>query len=230
MEHPLTWFSLIPLLKELPVHVSGALFVGLLLIILSFIYYRKLKGTKDALIPDSRLTLRNLMEIIGEWIISLLEDIIGPEGRKFLPLVGTVFIFILFSNLLGVIPGFSPPTSNINTNFACAITVFLAYNYYGIKAHGWRYGKHFIGPVWWLFFLFLPVELISHLFRPITLSVRLFGNIHGDHTVLENFLELIPWTGMPALIMTLGIIVSVVQAFVFALLTMIYISFAIAHE
>lgn len=229
MEHPLTWFSLIPLLKELPVHVSGALFIGLLLIVLSIIYYRKLKSTKDALIPDSRLTLRNLMELIGEWILSLLEEIIGPEGKRFLPLVGTVFIFILFSNLLGIIPGFSPPTSNLNTNAACAITVFLAYNYYGIKEHGWRYGKHFIGPVWWLFFLFLPVEVISQLFRPLTLSVRLFGNIYGDHTVLEKFLEFVP-LGMPALIMVLGIIVSVVQAFVFALLTMIYISFAIAHE
>ncbi|UCD85436.1 MAG: F0F1 ATP synthase subunit A [Deltaproteobacteria bacterium] len=229
MEHPLTWFSLLPLIKDLPVHVSGAILVGLLLIVISFVYQRKQKSIKDALIPDPKFSLSNLMEVIGEWILSLLDDIVGPEGRKFLPLVGTVFIFILFNNLLGVIPGFSPPTGNLNTNAACAITVFLAYNYYGVKAHGWRYLKHFIGPVWWLFFLFLPVELISHLFRPITLSVRLFGNIHGDHTVLEKFLEYVP-LGMPAMIMILGIIVSLVQAFVFALLTMIYIAFATAHE
>ncbi|HUU50518.1 MAG TPA: F0F1 ATP synthase subunit A, partial [Nitrospinota bacterium] len=139
------------------------------------------------------------------------------------------FIYILISNLLGLIPEFYPPTINLNTNFAIASIVFIMYNYYGFRENGLSYIKHFTGPMWALAILYFPIEIFSHLFRPVTLSVRLFGNIFGDHNVIEIFQGLIP-IGVPVLFMFLGIIVAIMQAFVFALLTIIYIALAVSHE
>ena len=143
--------------------------------------------------------------------------------------MGALFIYILFSNLLGLIPGFLPPTDNLNTNVACALTVFIFYNYQGFKAHGFAYLKHFMGPIWWLAPIMVVIEVISHLVRPASLSVRLFGNISGDHLVLGIFSSLVP-IGVPVIFLFLGLFVSVIQAFVFTLLSMVYISLATAHD
>jgi len=231
-EHaPFLWFSYMPFLGNLPHQVSLALFVLGALTILSFVAFRKkpMNAQAESLVPSDRLTLRNVFELITEMFLKFLDDIIGSRGREFLPLIGTLGFFILFSNLLGLVPGFLPPTDNLNTTVACALVVFLATHYYGLKAHGFKYIKHFFGPVWWLAPLMFIIEIISHLARPLSLSMRLFGNIMADHMLLSmallapSLLILL----VPPLAMILGVFVSLIQTFIFILLSMMYISFAI---
>jgi F-type H+-transporting ATPase subunit a len=225
-----TWLSYVPFIGGLPHQVSGALFVLLILSLLSYLAFRKVAlEIPTAIVPSSRLTLRNLFELFTEMILKFLDDIIGPRGRKFLPLIGTLGFFILFSNLLGLVPGFLPPTDNLNTTVACALVVFFATHYYGVKAHGFKYLKHFLGPVLWLSPLFVIIEVISHLARVLSLSMRLFGNIMADHMLLSltlltpSLLVLF----LPPLAMFMGVFVSLIQTFIFILLSMVYISLAI---
>lgn len=229
MAQPFTWFALIPGVRDWPVHLTNAIFVAVLLIILSVVVYKNVRSSSQSYLPDEKISSRNIFEVIIEWLYNLMKEIIGHGAEKYVPLIGTIFIYILISNLLGLVPEFYPPTININTNLAIAAVVFFMYNYYGFKENGVGYLKHFIGPMWAIAVLYVPIEIISHLFRPVTLSVRLFGNIFGDHNVIEIFQELIP-IGAPVIFMFLGIIVSVMQAFVFALLTVIYIALAVSHE
>ncbi|MGQ9694284.1 MAG: F0F1 ATP synthase subunit A [Thermodesulfobacteriota bacterium] len=230
-EHaPFTWLGYLPLIGNLPYQVSGALFILAILSTLAYFAFRRIALFEpDELIPSEKLNIRNFFEIFTEAVIKFLDDIIGPRGREFLPLIGTLAFFILFSNLLGLVPGFLPPTDNLNTTVACALVVFFATHYYGVKTHGLKYIKHFMGPVWWLAPLFFIIEIISHLARVLSLSMRLFGNIMADHTLLSltlltpSFLVIF----LPPLAMFLGIFVSLIQAFIFTLLSMVYISLAI---
>lgn len=226
---PETLLTKLPPLKGLPVHIVHMGVVSAILIGISIYFFIKLKRSENYLLPEKRLSLRTFFEIITEFFYDLLEGLMGEEGVKYVPFVTSIFIFILFSNLLGLIPGFYPPTMNINTNAGIAIFVFIAYNYFGFKKHGLSYIKHFMGPVIFLAFLFLPIELISHIFRPVSLSVRLFGNIFGDHTALETFTDLVP-IGVPVFFMALGLLVSIIQALIFALLTAVYIVLSTGEE
>ena len=151
------------------------------------------------------------------------------EARRYLPLVGTLFMFILFSNLLSLIPGFIPPTDTLKTNLALAGLVFLLTHIFGVRAHGIKYFKHFLGPFLPLAPLMLPIEIISHIARPVSLSMRLLGNISADHAVVLAFFGVIPFL-VPVPFLVMGVFVSVVQAVVFSLLTTVYISTAVAHE
>lgn len=231
-EHaPFMWFSYVPFIGSLPHQVSVALFVLLALTLLSSIAFRKKSAGPpgEALVPSDRFTLRNIFELFTEMILKFLDDLIGHRGREFLPLIGTLGFFILFSNLLGLVPGFLPPTDNLNTTVACALVVFFATHYYGIKAHGFKYIKHFLGPIWWLAPLFFIIEIITHLARPLSLSMRLFGNIMADHMLLSTALlapSLLVLLVSP-LAMVLGVFVSLIQTFIFILLSMMYISFAV---
>lgn len=230
MEHDaFNWFFLIPFLREQPIHVITSVFVVILIFVLCIRSYKKLRNPAENLVPEGKFSLKNILEVSVEALLSLIESVMGREGRKFVPLIGPLFIYIFISNLLGVIPGFLPPTDNVNTNAACAVIVFLAYNYYGIKEHGIGYLKHFTGPIWWLAFLMAPIELLTHLFRPLSLTLRLFGNIMGDHTVLSIFSHLVPLV-IPIAFICLGIFVSFIQALIFSALSMMYISGAISHE
>jgi F-type H+-transporting ATPase subunit a len=176
--------------------------------------------------------LQNFIEVVIEAFHSLLEQMIGHQGRQFLPLIGTAGLFILTSNLLGNIPGFQPPTANWNTTVALAVTVFVLYNYYGIRKHGLlAYLKHFCGPVWWLAPLMFPIEFIGHLARPVSLSIRLFGNIFGEESVIVILLAL-TWLVMPYVIwlgimLPLSLFTAAVQTFVFIMLSMVYIAGAV---
>jgi F-type H+-transporting ATPase subunit a len=143
--------------------------------------------------------------------------------------IGTLFVFIFASNLLGLIPVFQPATDNMNTTLALGLFVFLYYNYAGFKAHGAAYLKHFLGPVLWLAPLMLVIELASHLFRPLSLALRLRGNILGDHIVLGVFSGLVPYL-LPVIFYGLGVFVAFMQAFVFCLMTMVYISLSTSHD
>lgn len=187
--------------------------------------YLKLKSPPK-LVPSDKVTLGNILEAVIEFILGLIEDIMGRSGRRFIPLIGALFIFILVSNLMGLLPGFLPPTENININAGCAIIVFLFYQTMGFKEHGPSYLKHFAGPIWWLAPFMFAIELIGHLARPFSLSIRLFGNIMGDHKVLEIFSNLVPVI-IPVFILALGTFVSLIQALVFSLLSTIYISLAL---
>lgn len=199
---------------------------GILLFSLCFIALRK---GKDHTIPEPKLTLRTLGELLVEGLDRFIVTVLGEEGRKYLPFFGSLFLFILIGNLMGLVPGLGSPTTNLNTNFGLAVIVFLMTHILGFKYHGIGYLKHFAGPVPWLSFLIFPIELLSHFVRPISLSVRLYGNMNGDHLVLFMF------TGMthlfiPVIFLFLGLFVSLIQATVFTMLSMIYIRMATEHE
>lgn len=172
----------------------------------------------------------NLLSAILDFWRNVANSLMPEEeAKKHLPFVFSLFVFILTMNLMGLIPGFMPPTMNINTNIGLAIFSFLYYNYWGFKHHGLGYIKHFLGPFLPIAFLYFPIEIISHTFRIVSLSVRLAGNMTGDHTVLEIFTHL-TYVVVPVAFLVLGTIVSLVQAFVFSILSLIYIALAIGEE
>lgn len=228
MEHGFNWVSVIPVLQDLPTHVAFGLIIVTVLILMAIAVSRKMATAGNYLIPERTLTLRNTFEMAIEAILGLIHDTMGEDGKYFLPLLGSLAFFIFFSNISGQIPGFVPPTDNLNTTAACALIVFFTTHIYGFKVNGMKYLKHFIGPVWWLAPLMIPIEIIGHLARPLSLSMRLFGNIFGDHMVLSVFVLLVPLI-VPLPMLLLGIFVAIVQTFVFMLLSMIYISGAISH-
>lgn len=230
MEHEeFTWAGLIPWLRDLPPHVSNGLIVSVVLLVLVLLGFRQLKRSENELVPEPRLSFRNFLEITVENISKLVLDTMGERGREFILIIGTLALFILFNNLSGLVPGFLPATDNVNTTFACSLTVFVMTHYYGIREHGVKYVKQFIGPYLWLAPLYFPIELIGHLARPLSLGLRLFGNITGDHLVTAIFFSLIPLF-IPLPVMFLGLFVAFVQTFVFILLSMAYFAGAISHE
>ncbi len=174
--------------------------------------------------------LQSFAESIVDAFRGLLVDLMGEEGKRYLPMIGTIGLFIFFNNLAGLFPGFISPTSNLNVTVGSAIFVFLYYHYTGIKKHGvLKYIKHFAGPYPWLAPLFFPIEVISHFSRPLSLSVRLFGNIRGEDTVIMILAFLIPYI-VPLPMMALAVFTSFVQALVFTLLAAVYIAGAIEES
>ncbi len=189
---------------------------------------------KEPLIPDEKMSFRNLSELLAEFIMGLGDGIMGKHNRKYLPFICTLFLYVLVMNLMGLVPGFSGPTDEIPRglmfNAGIALTVFFLYNFWGIKEVGFKnYLKHFLGPVPAIAPLLFLIEIISHMFRPLTLSVRLAGNMTADHTVLSTFIDLTKVV-IPVIFYGLGTFVSFIQAFVFTMLTMLYIGLATAHE
>jgi F-type H+-transporting ATPase subunit a len=222
--------DVIPFLNLLPHHVSNAIIVIVLLMIIAILGSRALrKESKRYFVPEGRLTFRSAGEMIVEGILNIVKENMGPRGPEFMMIIGTLALFIFLSNILGLIPGFHSPTENINTPAACAITVFVLTHYYGVREHGIKYLKQFIGPVIWLIPLMLPIELIGHIVRPVSLSIRLFGNIFGDHRAVAVFFFLFPLL-LPLPMMLLGLLVAIIQTFVFILLSMTYFSLAIEEH
>lgn len=208
------------------IHITMSIVAFIIITITSLLIWNKLRDPDASLLPDDRPTLANFFEIIIAALIRMMWDVMGPDARRHIPLIGALFIYILVCNLMSVIPWIRPPTENVNTNLACAVVVFVYYNYVGIRAQGIRrYFRHLAGPIIWIAPLMLAIEIVSHLVRPISLSVRLFGNIMGDHMVLGLFSDLVPFI-VPTLFMILAIFISFIQAFVFTLLSIIYISLA----
>jgi F-type H+-transporting ATPase subunit a len=187
-------------------------------------------GGDAALVPASNMGPRNLMEIYTSAIWELVATNLAPrDARTYFPLIGTLFIYILFSNMLGLIPGFLPPTDNISTNLAMSLSVFLIFNLAGLKRQGFAYVKHLAGPIWWLIPLFLPLEVVGLCVRPVSLSLRLAGNMFGDHMVFGIMSSLVPPL-VPIAFLGLGIFVSFIQALVFSLLSLVYIALALGGE
>jgi F-type H+-transporting ATPase subunit a len=234
-------------LPGIPDHVTYTWVVMAILAIAAFVASRNV-----ALVPRG---LQNFFEVVLEQFQQLIDDVIGPEGRRFLPLIATLGLFILLGNLLGLVPGMNGPTTNLNTTAACALVVFFSYHYIGVRKQGaLTYLKHFMGPVPLLLKpLMFVIEVISHLARPLSLTLRLFGNMTGGHILLAIIFflmgldGLIGWAlsgspigavvggvgGLVMIVFTVGflyplkILVSFLQAFIFVMLTMLYISGAI---
>ncbi len=233
-QHGFTWLSLIPGAEHMPQHVLMALIIATLLLITTaiarFQLMQVVRSPGGGLIPEPKLTYRNFFEVIAESLFKLTENVIGHHDAPiYFPIIGTLFVFIFFSNLIGLVPGFLPPTDNLNTTLALGSFVFVYYNFAGFRAHGLAYLKHFLGPVLWLAPLLLIIEVASHVFRPISLALRLRGNINGDHVVLSVFSSLVPYL-LPVVFYGLGVFVAFVQAFVFCLMTMVYISLSTSHD
>ena len=195
-------------------HVIYSWFAIILLVVLAVLATRRIE-----MVPTKG---QNFFEIIISGMEEFMVDITGEEGRWFFPIIATIFIYVATCNLMGLVPGFYPPTASINTTVSCAIPVFLFTHFIGIKYHGIKYIKHFLGPVWWLIPIILPIEIIGHVARVLSLSFRLFGNITGHELVLAILFMLAGAFFAPLPIMAMGIFVSLVQAFVFFLLSVMY--------
>ncbi len=209
-------------------HIVAALLVFIVLAVLSLMAKYQMRNLQKVLIPSPKFNLLNFFELILQACFNLMRDIIGPDYRRHIPMVGTLTIFILFSNLLGLIPGFIPPTDNLNTTLSCGLLVFFYFNYQGFRVHGIGHITHLANPIgaWWGWFLsplFLPIELIGLLVRPFSLGIRLAGNMIGDHKVVFAFAGVLPFL-LPLPFMLLGLLVSLIQTAVFCILTCVYIS------
>ena len=243
-----TWFSFIPGFRELESqyveqldtslllgnkivdlhYIPMAIFVSILCILLGLRYVRSLKNDPNGgVIPESRFNLRSIVEVVCDYALGMMAGMMGEKAaRHFLPFIGTFAFFIMFGNLIGLVPGFLAPTDSVNTTAACAILVFIATHVYGLKENGWDHIKHLMGPIWWLAPLMFPIEVISHIVRPVSLALRLAGNMIGDHKVVTLFIGL-TFIVVPVPIMALGVIVCMVQTLVFCLLSVVYIAMAI---
>ncbi|MEZ4409975.1 MAG: F0F1 ATP synthase subunit A [Polyangiales bacterium] len=230
-------------LSELPNHFSYppntpvtleyftlGVFAVLVVMVFVMIARARVMNTKAAVVPEGKLTVASFMESFVEATYGLLADVMGHEDAKaFLPIIGTCAVFIFFSNVMGLIPGFSPPTSNFNVTLACGLIVFFATHIYGIKRQGGAYFAHFVGPMPILAPLMIPLEIISHLVRPLSLAIRLAVNLFVDHLVLSVFTSMI-FLLVPVPILVLGVLVVILQTYVFCLLSTMYIQLAVEHH
>jgi F-type H+-transporting ATPase subunit a len=231
LEHPSPLVALVnwllaPLHIHAPDHVVFSALICLIVLALGLAIRSKLS-------VDNPGTLQIVLEDVVSFFVSQLEAAIGPKGRRFLPLLGGLFVFIWIGNMMGQIPGLGAPTSNINVPFACAITLWLYYHLVGIREQGvLSYLKHFAVmpglPIAMAPLIFV-IEVISHLSRVLSLTLRLYGNIYGEHLVVLIIASIIPFL-MPLPIQFLGLIVGTLQAFIFLILGSIYLSAAVAVD
>jgi len=224
---------------RIPWVIWSALFAAGLLLASGALVRSRLAAANGGLVPDAGFSLRNVLELLVEMLRGLAEQNMGPHWRRYFPIIGTIFFFILISNLMGLVPGLAGSTSSADTTWAWATISFVVHQYVGIKEHGFGYVNHFLGPslfdlkiggrkihVRALAPLYAPIELVSHLSRVFTLAVRLLANMFADHTVVGVWLLLVPAV-VPAAFMGLGVMVAFLQAYVFAMLSMIYIGLAL---
>jgi F-type H+-transporting ATPase subunit a len=210
-------------------HVGFNLIVAsVVLIVLAYFGGRKFRKSK-AVEPSGKLDFSTFFEIAIGALYSFTKNSLDKRAKPLFFLTGGLACFILFNNLIGLIPGFLPPTEQFNTTVVLGLTVFVVYHILGIQEHGFSYVKQFLGPVWYMSWLILPIEIISHCVRPLSLSLRLFGNITGDHMVGGVFFSLVPVI-VPVVTLGLGLFVSGIQTFVFLLLTLVYMSQAVSHD
>jgi len=217
---------LAPLHIHVPDHLVFSALICLIVLVLGLI-------VRSRLSVDNPGKFQILLEDIVGFFVGVLESNIGPKGRKYLPLLGGLFVFIWIGNMMGQIPGLGAPTSNINVPFACAITLWLYYHFEGVRAQGvFKYIKHFAvmpGVPIAMAPLIFVIEIISHLSRVLSLTLRLFGNIFGEHLVVLIIASIIPFL-LPLPIQFLGLVVGTLQAFIFLILGAIYLSASVAVD
>jgi len=253
MPHGESWFNLLPFYAwaehaaaslSKPVNDEGLSYAhepigvqhvfALLLVVLILLFFAVsasgLRNTKSAIVPEDKFSIRTFIELFVTTTYTMMSDIMGKKAAKFfLPLIGTCAFVILVSNFLGLVPGFTPPTDSLNTTVAMSVVIFFATHIFGLKENGVAYLKHFMGPVIFLAPLFVVIEMISHIARPLSLSIRLMANMFADHQVLSQVSGLVRWI-VPVAPMMLGSLVCVVQTLVFCILSTVYISMAIEHH
>jgi F-type H+-transporting ATPase subunit a len=209
-----------------PLHLFPDYVVMVIIVTALLVVVFSLASRRLSLVPSGRQTV---LEMIFEAFDGLAVDTIGPEGRKYVAVIGTVGIFVFSCNIIGLVPGFMSPTSKLNVTIGCALVVFFYYHAQGVKAQGLKYFKQFLGPIPALAPLMIPIEIISHFSRPVSLSMRLFGNIFAEELLILIMASIIPFF-LPLPFMAVAIFTAFIQAFVFVLLACIYISGAVAHE
>jgi F-type H+-transporting ATPase subunit a len=218
--------SLVGIQVKNPEHLVPDYIVMSLIVMTFLMLFFGLASRKLALVPSRR---QSALELIIQTFEGLITDIIGPEGKRYLPLVATVGLFVFSCNMLGLVPGFMSPTSKLNVTVGCALVVFVYYHWQGIKAQGLlKYLKHFMGPIPAMAPLLVPIEIISHFSRPVSLSMRLFGNIFSEELLIVIIASIIPFF-LPLPFMAVAVFTAVVQSFVFILLSCIYIAGAVSH-
>lgn len=223
------WTQLIPGVGHENAHVATLALTSVACVGVGLYAKSQLGSGAKATVPSGKFSVRALFEMNAEFMSGLCDSVIGKTGRTYAPFFSALFFFILVNNLVGIIPGMTPATENLNTTIAFGIFSFLTYNFLGLKENGWSYLAHFAGPVIWLAPLMVVIELVSHFIRPITLGLRLANVMTGDHTVLSVFLDLVPF-GVPIPFYVMGLLVCFIQAFVFTLLSMVYVALATAHD
>lgn len=210
-------------------HVGfDVLTTSVILITLAFVGGQKFRKSK-MVEPSGKLDFFTFFEVVIGGIYTFIGDFLHEKAKPLFFLLGSVALFILFNNLIGSIPGFNPPTDQFNTTIILGLIIFIATHVMGVMVHGASYIKQFLGPLWWLAPLIFPIEIISHLVRPLSLALRLFGNITGDHKVGGVFFGLVPLL-VPLPFMGLGVFVAFVQTFVFILLSLVYLQMAMSHD
>jgi F-type H+-transporting ATPase subunit a len=206
----------------LPAHLIMAAIVTVILII-----FFKLTVRNLSIFPRK---MQALLEEIYLFFRNHVDDTIGEEGRQFIPVLGTLGLFIALANLLGLFPEMGSPTANMNVPAGCAIFIFLYYHVQGVKKHGFfGYLKTFTGPAWWMSWMFAPIEIISHFSRPMSLTVRLFCNIFGEDLVIIIIVSIVPFIA-PLPMMAMAIFTSLLQAYIFIMLSSVYLAGAVASE
>lgn len=228
-----------PLEGTIPWVLQAAVLAGFLLVVAGLLIRRQIANADGGVVPDEGVSFRNLFEVLIEALANIAEERLGPDWRKYFPIVATMFLFILFANLMGLLPGVGGATADANTTWAWAIIAWVVYTVVGVVKHKHNYLVKFMGPSFFEkemfgrvvhFRLLMPVFLILELpldvARILTLAVRLLANMYADHVVIGIWITLVP-IGIPAIFMGLGLVIAFLQAFVFALLTMIYIGLAL---
>ena len=231
------WMEMIPGVSSQNVHVATAAVVTVGLIAFSILGRLCLGRGEAAIVPAGRLSIKGVFEVLTEFHVTISEMVLGEKGRDYVPLFASIFTFILVNNLVGLVPGMTPATDNFNTTFAVGLFSFVVYNFIGIRKKGFRYIEDFTGHLplsfFWLMPLMILIELLSHAFRPVSLGLRLAGNMTGDHAVVGVFLEILPVPlvyFVPVFFYALGLLVCFIQAFVFTLLSMSYVMMAQPHN
>ncbi len=254
MEHGVTWLSFLPGVNQLQEylrshstggvltggalvvqHVLAAALVAIVLLIVATRARKQLDSQSDGgLVPGKGVSILNMIELVFEALYKNMLASIGPDAGRYFPVMATLALFIFTSNILGLIPGFSPPTDNWNTTFSCGFFVFAYYHYHGLRVNGINHLVHIANPIgepwgWLLTPLMLPIEIVSHLARPFSLGVRLATNMVGDHAVLAAFLGLCPIL-IPLPFLILGFVVCIVQTMVFVLLSIVYVTLSVEES
>jgi F-type H+-transporting ATPase subunit a len=222
--------SLLQALHITPDHpsapISNAFAMELLIFVLLLLYFVAVRATLSVEKPAA---IQHLAEMTNEFVGSQSESIIGHGYERFTAYLTVLIMFILIGNLMGLVPGLESPTANAVVPLGFALVTFFYYHYHGIRANGFSYFKQFLGPVWWLYWLMLPIEIISHFARVLSLTVRLYANMFAGDMVTLAFFSLIP-IGVPLVFLGLHFGVAIIQAYVFMILATVYLSLATAHD
>lgn len=209
--------------EPIPNYVAMQVLVFLIILVGALILRARLSVEKPG-------KFQHIMEVYLQFTEGMCDDVIGHDGRRYVALIGTLGLFVLICNLLGIIPSFSTASAAIYVPLGCAVVAFLYYNFHGMREHGvLGYLKHLSGPVWWLAWLILPVEVISNTLRLLSLSVRLWANMTVGELIEHVFTSLVPVL-IPAIFVGLHVFVSFLQAYIFMILPAVYISLAVSEE